>query len=184
MVMSAGRIKGWTRCTTVELWEKWRGQFDSDDEAIATAVWMANRLVKEAAKTTKTKFYSIKDAFIQRYGREGQLAREEVRPCHLCDNSGVWDGATCYRCDGTGIYMTRRLYLHTFEVAGTKYRLHSYVEPKLLLDEMAADEAQYGSKFSEEEWAALGLPMSGLLRILSYVAAAKWKMQLVGGRYM
>jgi hypothetical protein len=184
MVMT-GRIRRWTRCTTAELWQMWREQFESDDEAIATAVWMANRLVKEAAKSTKIKFYSIKDAFIQRYGQAGQLAREEVRPCHACDNSGVlWDGATCYRCDGTGIYMTRRLYLHTFEVAGTKYRLHSYVEPKTLLDEMAADEAQYGSRFSDEEWSALALPMSGLLRILSYVAAAKWKKQLVGGRYM
>lgn len=86
-----GRIAGWTRSDVPTLWQQWSGQFDGDDEAVATAVWMGNRLVKSKAKSSRRTFYSLKDAFIDRYGCEGRRAREETRSCHRCNGTGEDD---------------------------------------------------------------------------------------------
>lgn len=119
------RIPNWTSRTAQELWTLWREQFESDDEAIATAVWMANRMFKPAAKSTKRKFYSIKDAFISRYSIEGRVACEEVKVYPDCNGAGKDEFDNyCERCDGSGIWQTSYLFLHEFYVAGQKYSLH------------------------------------------------------------
>ena len=179
-----GRIAGWTRSDTPTLWLQWRSQFDSDDEAIATAVWMGNRLVKDKAKGTRATFYSLKDAFIDRYGCEGRRAREEVRTCRRCDGSGDDGWGYCDRCEGTGIWSSRWLYLHEFTVAGQRYSLHSYHTPKVLLEGESANLERYGGRFTRTELAALGLPFSGLLKVLGYVAVKRWGMVNMGGRYV
>lgn len=74
-----------------KLWHEWRGQFDTDQEAIATAIWIGNRLVKDRAKTTKRKFYSLKDAWIERHQDdllEGRRVREEGLKCNRCAGTG------------------------------------------------------------------------------------------------
>lgn len=177
------RIRNWTKMRAETLWALWREQFDSDDDAIATAVWVANRLVKDSARSTRATFYSIKDEFIRRYAVAGRRAREEVKQCWGCAGSGIdswWgEGEPCAKCRGTGVYASRWLYLHEFQVAGTRYKFHSYVEPKLLLDgQDEAEVEQYGGRFTEEEKSALALPMTGLLRMLRYVAMTKWRMQV------
>lgn len=179
------RISGWTKLNGEQLWTAWRGQFESDDEAIITAVWMMNRLIKNAARATRRRGYSIKDAAIARYGSEGRRAREEKKVCWGCDGTGEDEyGDCCYRCDGTGVYSSRWLYLHEFTVARQRYSLHSYQTPKVLLEGESGDAERFGGTFSEGELKALALPMSGLMRLLSYVAAAKWGMKLMGGVYV
>lgn len=179
-----GRLVNWTSCTAEELWLRWREQFESDDEAIATAVWMCNRLIKSAARSSRASFYSIKDAFIRRYGGPGKRVREEVKTCWGCGGEKVdeW-GDECARCDGTGVYSSRWLYLYEFEVAGRRYSLHSYVEPELVLEEMGENAEHFGGQFESGELKSLALPMSGLLRLLRYVAAAIWKMNSHDGIY-
>jgi len=181
----AGRITDWTKLTAEQLWAEWQQQFDSDDAAIATAVWMANRLVKDKARSTKQKLYSIKDEFIQLYGNVGKRARKEVQECWNCGGTGDDGDGWCDRCDGTGEYRSRWLYLHTFEVAGQRYSLHSYIAPKILSDDPpdASGEQQFGGHFTVAEQKALALPLSGLLKLLSYVAAARWDMKCYDGVY-
>ena len=41
----------------------------------------------------------------------------------------------------------------------------------------------FGGRFEGAELKSLALPMSGLLKVLRYVAAALWKMQCYDGRY-
>lgn len=177
------RIERWTRLSAGELWLAWRAQFESDDDAIMTAVWIGNRLVKAKALSTRRLFYSIKDAAIVRYGEGGSRAREEKWICYHCVEGIDAYGDPCERCGGSGVFKAKWLYLHEFKVAGQVYRLHSYVEPKVLSDEPSADLESYGGSFSDAEQKALALPLSGLLRLLTYVAAAIWKLQVYNGTY-
>lgn len=114
------RIKNWTKNSSAELWDRWRANFDSDEEAIVTAIWIGNRLVKDKAKSTRRKFYSLKDKWLalnQDNLVEGRIARMETSPCYDCEGSGVgqqddcpvcggcgehWSGDTCWTCDGDG----------------------------------------------------------------------------------
>lgn len=180
-----GRIPSWYKMSAELLWLAWRDQFGSEDEAIATAVWMANRLAKDKARSSKKTFYSIKDAFIERYGSTGKRARREVQKCWGCEEGVTEWGEVCERCDGTGEYRARWLYVHEFIVAGQRYSLHSYAEPKILLDEPAGggETETFGSRFTENELRALALPFSGLLKMLTYVAAVLWGMQRDNGAY-
>ena len=85
------RIKGWTRLSSKELWYAWRAQFESDDEAIAVAIWTGNRLVKDRAKSTRRKFYSLKDAWIKRNQTNlmtGMRVRKEYLACRKCVGVG------------------------------------------------------------------------------------------------
>lgn len=213
------RIKNWTKNNASELWGQWLAMFNDEEEAIITAIWIANRLVKDKAKSTKRKFYSIKDAWIKKHQNDltsGRIAREESLPCRLCEGTGTlefnltcshcygsgehegyYENDTCHTCDGegyfpagdcpkcqgTGKYKTWNLYEHRFDLNGNPYCFHSYAEPDKLDDEPGADCEEYGGRFGEEELNEMALPMSGLLKLLTYIAAAKWKLQLYDGRY-
>lgn len=183
-----GRIGRWTTCSAQELWTRWRALFEADDDAIMTAIWMGNRLVKSHVKPTRRKFYSIKDAAIKRYGTgEAQRVREEKSECWACQGMGI-DPYTpdepCERCGGTGSHRSWWLYVYAFTVAGQRYCFHSYVEPATLLDGEGGNAEQFGSRFTDQELADLALPMTGLLKLLSYVAAGLWGMQMDNGRYV
>ena len=135
------------------------------------AIWCANRLVKRSrSRHTRRVFYGIKDRFIRRYGREGvgQRVRHEVSECWGCDGEG------CSRCDGTGIYSERWLYVHRFYVAGQRYCFHSYQEPAYL-EAGIVDGEVFGSSFTETELADLALPLSALVRMLRYVDKVVWR---------
>lgn len=182
------RIANWTKLKAADLWRSWSAQFDNETEAIATAIFIANRLVKDKAPSTKRRFYSLKDEFIKRNQHSltmGQAVRDEVRECWDCDGTGddwCWDGP-CEKCGGTGIYSKRTLYLHKFIIGGQAYSFHSYQEPISLSEEKGEDLESYGGKFSESELADLALPMSGLLRMLAYIAVTRWHMKFVKDRY-
>ncbi len=78
------RMKNWTKLTNEELWVQWRAMFNNDEEAIVTAIWISNRLVKDKEKSTRKKFYSLKDEWIaQHQGRLiiGKVVRDESRTC-------------------------------------------------------------------------------------------------------
>lgn len=180
-----GRIQGWAKYTAPELWEAWRRGFESDDAAIMSAVWALNRLIKTAARSTRIKGYSLKDEAIRRYGEVGMRVREEKKLCWGCDGSGMDEyGDVCERCDGSGVYASRWLYLHIFTVAGQRYSLHSYQVPRTLLDETGEDKESFGGSFSTAEKKALALPMSGLLKMLGYVAVTQWGLVYTGARYV
>jgi len=183
------RIKGWTTRTDEDLFHQFVRNFINEEEAIAHAIWMGNRLVKERAKSTKKKFYSLKDEWLNRHEDcliEGRIAREEGKTCWDCGGTGTIDEDNqCSSCQGTGKYRTWNLYEHRLEVAGQRYTFHSYVRPKHLSDEPGADCEEYGGRFSEEELGELALPMSGILKILGYVAKVYWGLQFstYSGRY-
>lgn len=88
----------------------------------------------------------------------------------------------CDRCDGTGIWSSRWLFLHEFEVAGQRYSLHSYHTPKLLLEGESANLERYGGRFTRAELDKLALPFSGLLKVLTYVAINRWGLRWNGER--
>lgn len=178
-----GRIKLWSKLSAQELWLLWCYQFETEDEALVTAIWIANRLIKTCSRNSRTRFYSIKDEFIRRHSEEGQQTRLEKTECRECEGKGDDGSGWCERCDGSGIWRERWLYLHTMTVAGRRYAFHSYQEPKLLLDGTSGDDERFGGLFSEEELNDLALPVSGLLKMLSYVAAAIWKLRYLNRRY-
>jgi hypothetical protein len=189
------RIKSWTKLEPHELWRKWRELFTSYDEAIAHAMWVANRLVKERAHSTRNAFYQLKDEFLRQYGHclvDGRRVRVETRYCYACHGEGVEhyeeqrirgfkypanesdNTYPCLRCGGTGFISRRTLYVHNLILAGQRYSFHSYVEPPLLSNELGEDKETYGGRFSDEELAKLALPISGLGRVIGYVAVEHW----------
>lgn len=165
------RIKGWSTLSTPELWRVWCVEFASQADAEATAVWIANRLVKDMARSTRRRFYEVKEIFLRRYSSsliEGRIARVERKDCWSCDGDG------CERCDGTGIYSERTLYAHYLYIEGTRYSFHSYERPRLLSMVPGEDKETYGGKFTDEEIKALKLPCSALVKMLRYAAFAVW----------
>lgn len=172
------RIYGWTGKSAEELWLAWLGQFASQEEAIARAMWITNRLIKgSGCRYTAIKFYSIKDHYLSLQESVGQRVRLEEKICFRCNGGG------CERCGYEGVYQSRWLYTHEFFIAGQRYSFHSHVCPKVLLDEMA-ENVQFGTKFSDEEIGQLALPMTGMVKVLCYVAAVVWGLDWNGRRYV
>ena len=159
--------------TSAELWAAWRESFRSNAEAHVTAIWIANRLVKNHYRSTRRVFYECKDSFIRTHQHcliEGKRVRVEQRFCRACGGTG--DDGNCFRCDGTGIWSERTLYCHYFIIAGRRYSFHSYEKPARVSIEPGEDLESYGGRFTEEEMKEFPLPMSGLLRMLRWVTAA------------
>lgn len=162
------RIRHWTKLSSSALWQVWLNSFDTVAEAEATAIFIANRLVKDRARSTRRSFYEVKDMFMRAYQPclvDGQIAREEELECY-CDGTMEW----CRKCLGTGIYRTRTLYLHRFMIEGKPYSFHSYQKPTLLSSIPGEDKETYGGRFTEAELAELALPVSGLIRMLRFHA--------------
>lgn len=171
------RLKNWTKLSAQQLWAGWRADFVSDDDAVAHAIWCANRLCKNKGRYGKLRFYSIKNEFIRRFADEGNAVRQEVLYCYRCDGVDTSrDEEPCRRCGGSGIYKSRWLYVYNFDVAGQSYSFHSYIEPIKLGRIASTNSNESGGKFTEEEIKAMRLPWSGLLKMLGYVAAAIWEM--------
>jgi hypothetical protein len=167
------RIKNWTKLPSPDLWLAWKALFRDESEAEATAIWIANRLVKNRSRSVRRRFYEVKDGFISAYQNcltEGRCTRVERRDCRDCGGSGDDD---CERCDGTGIYSERTLYLHEFSISGRRYSFHSYETPARVSETPGEDKEEYGGRFSEAEQKEFGLPFSGLLRMLRWVFMAR-----------
>lgn len=142
-----------SQVTVEQLLEKWRQRHGSDEIVLAEAIRFANRLQKVKKHGD---FYPLKDLWIKRHQRnlvEGRISRIETKVCWNCD------GAGCWRCDD-GIYSSRTLYEHVFEIRGRTYTFHSYVRPTQVSEAPGADLANYGRPFTPDE---LPLPPQSLL---------------------
>lgn len=176
------RIQQWSKMSSVELWHAWRALHTSDELATAAAVFTGNRLVKiNSCRNTRRRFYEVKDYWIrdhQEHLTRGRIARVETRKCWTCDGSGMaydycFSGEDqCERCEGTGIYSERNLYLHEFLIEAMPFKFHSYTQPARLDEERAEDCENYGTPFTEDEEKQLPLPLSGVLQMLRYVTFA------------
>lgn len=157
-------LRRWSYLLQVDMWKAWRSFFSCDDSATAVLVWLANKRAKAAPDEARALFYSVKDAFIRRYGTQGRKAWREGRN-H--DSYAVW------------------IYEHEMWVAGSYYRFHSTVAPKVEVEKGGASGAfETGIFLDDGLAAALTLPMSGYLKLLCYVAAAKWGMVREGGVFV
>jgi hypothetical protein len=145
-----------TRLTVARLKEKLLAKHRRDDLVLAHAIRIANRLQKVVRHPD---LYSLKDQWIeanQDHLIEGRIARVETRTCWGCHGAGTvsdyWDDEEeCGRCDGTGIYSSRTLYEHHFEIVGQRFVFHSYVEPKVVSEERGEDADRYGRPFTADE---------------------------------
>ena len=154
-------LRRWTYLLNADLWTAWRSFFSCDDGATAVLVWLANQRAKAAPDEARALYYSMKDGFIRRYSTQGRKAWREGRKN---DSYTVW------------------IYEHEMWVAGSYYRMHSTVAPKVLLDKNGAGHTYEAGVFlGDDLLAALTLPMSGYLKLLSYIATSKWGMVRGGG---
>lgn len=142
-----------SRMTVEHLKAQWLAKYGDEQLVLAHAIRFANRLQK--VKKNRS-FYDLKDRWIKAHQEqltEGRIARVETRTCWGCDGSGNDDlfDSECYRCDGTGVYSSRTLYEHCFEIAGQRFVFHSYVRPKAVSEERAEDMKNYGRPFTADE---------------------------------
>lgn len=162
-------IPGWTTKHAGEVWREWRRRFDTGPQAAAHAICAAGRLVVGKSPYTQKKFNAIRDEFIRRNRGNlvtGWIAQSEHRPCWRCNRTGRIKGQTCFRCGGDGEY-DRVLYGHRFRLSGRDYDIFSHIRPGVV-GEKPAEPAECESDAS----------VSALLKLLSYVAAAIWKLNL------
>lgn len=172
------RIQGWTTMSAEELWRCWAGQFASQEEAIASAIWVGNRLAKSSKNPDAIrKFYSIKEHWLTTIQDSvGRRVRLEQKICFRCDGNG------CERCGYSGIFEERWLYEHEFAIGDQFYQFHGYTPPKSILPEMG--QVAFGAKFGDEDIKELALPFSGLVRMLGYVAVVVMGLTFNGRRYV
>lgn len=160
---TASRKAAWD---SARLWEFWRGEFRTDLLALATAVRVANRLVKFAPFAShKAGLYSAKDRFIRYatpYLRDCRVSRLETSDCWSCDGEG------CFRCEGSGVYSERTLYEYLFLIDGEEFCVHSYVLPPAasLSAEPGADLPHYGRRFTPAALARVKLRVPEFVRLI------------------
>ena len=104
----SGRLKGWTKLKAEELWKVFSSVFPSEEEAVAAAIFAANRLIKKSnSKSTRKIFYSIKDLFLEKIAAKqgtftfGNKVRDEYTICRKCGGKGR-GLFYCDECKGTG----------------------------------------------------------------------------------
>lgn len=158
----------------VRLWQFWRGGFQCDLVALATAVRFANRLIKLTPFVGhKRPVYEVKDRFIRfasSYLRECRVSRIEEKSCWGCGGTGAQGDEECDRCDGGGVYSSRTLYEHLFEIDGDEFNFHSYVAPPShkLSNAAGADLRSYGRRFTPAELPRVRLRVPEFVALIGY----------------
>ena len=153
-----------SRITAEQLTEQWRKKYGSEEIVLVEAIRFANRLQKVKKHP---EFYAMKDTWIRQNQHQlvdGRVARVQNKMCWDCNGNGNVCGDTCGHCRGTGIYSSRTLYEHNFEIGGRKYCFHSYVRPEHLSEEPGADLLHYGHPFTPGE-----LPMPPQSVLVSFI---------------
>lgn len=83
-------------------------------------------------------FYPLKNKLIRKYGKyDGYDVQRINKTCWHCGGSGIDpydEDDSCHKCDGTGIYDTKIVYLERYLIKGDNYVYHSprdnWVTPK------------------------------------------------------
>lgn len=136
------------RVSESTLLSRWRKKYGSDAVVLAQAVRFGNRLQKVKKLPS---FYTLKDEWI-RANQCNLISGRETRTCWDCDGTGKrYYGDDCWKCDGTGIYSSRTLYEHRFDIEGTTFTFHSYVKPKTVAEEQAENRRVFGRPFKKDE---------------------------------
>lgn len=144
-----------SRITVERLEAEWLQKYGDEKLALAQAVRIANRLQKVRRHPD---FYDLKDRWIESHQDHltlGRITRIENQCCWGCMGTGTSNGRCeedeCERCDGTGIYSSRTLYEHQFEIAGQRFVFHSRICPESLSNEPATNSQQFGRPFTSNE---------------------------------
>lgn len=175
-----GHWPRWYRLDTVGLYKLWLGQYPSEGVAIAHAIWFGNITTRDKAQSTRFKYESIRDRWVKDYTQGGRSLGLEPVPCYLCRGTGWTFGdnrkpVQCAVCD-KGVYEHRLLYMHLCVVEGYSMYIKSYTKPQR-------------EERGLPEWEGFDvdgpsiLPMTALMRMLSYVAVVKLDMLFIKGRY-
>ena len=166
------------------IWSAWRPAYHSDADAIAHAVWLGNLLCKSRDYISRRIFYSIKDELIRRHATAGYPVRQEIQYCYTCGGLDTQaDPEPCPTCRGSGVYRYRWLYAYKFQIEGQAYAYHSYRDPGTLINRDPTLALEPGGRFDQSDPA--GIPWTGLLRLLCWIAENVWDMiQIPGGAYL
>lgn len=173
----------WYRKRSMELWQMWLEDYGGDEDlALAHAIWHLSLQIRGKKRSSQLKYLSFKDYFVKHYRETGvgKWVGLSKAICWNCEGSGIEPGhvrKTCEKCGGSKEYKTYPVYIHRLNISGKEMILQSRVEP--------IHEGEAGEK---EEWFEADkpplLPFGGILRVMSYVAVAKWGLLFVSGRYM
>jgi len=117
------------------------------DDLLLSGVIAAVELNRAARGGDGNTFYQRKNVLVQWLYEHGYCRSVELhhqhkpaKMCHSCDGDGYrWNGAECYKCDGTGIYLaslTIDLFCFYFEVLGYEFSFH---QPEEYVGDWLAD---------------------------------------------
>ena len=175
-----GYIFGWYRLAAKPLYDMWVSLYASEEEAIGHMIWFTNIMTRGKAYSSRTKYESVRDEWIVGRSNGGKFVKLYPIQCFKCKGRGFTisnkrKAVKCPYCD-QGVRVMKPLYLHQVLVAGREMLISSFVKP-----EVARPLPDY------EGFDVLGpsrLPMSALLRILSYYAVALLDMYFYRGEYV
>jgi len=91
------RIKNWSNMSSETLFGAWCSQFTEEEDAVAHAIWVANRLAKGKAATSRKVFYSLKDHWLSIHQDclvDGRISRTETAECWKCCGTGRVSAST------------------------------------------------------------------------------------------
>jgi len=174
-----GHLKAWPTYPTLQLWEMWQTQYPDKVSAIAHAIWFVSIDNRYRGIWNPLKFYSIKREFCRRYSVRGVAVKQQDLPCLSCKGSGIEPGRKfkkCIACKGVGIRRSFWIYAHQIPVGDQTLILHAEALPPLIVE---------GQPLSEwfDPIQPSFLPYTGLIRLLSVVAAVEFEMKFFNGCY-
>lgn len=184
-----GYVFAWYRLSAKPLYELWVSLYPSQEEAIAHMLWFANVLTRDKAYSSRMKYESVRDEWLQTRSVGGKFLHLNPISCYKCKGKGFaleiretgrskkkkLTKIDCTQCDN-GVHGMQSIYLHKVQVGRLDMLVQSSVKPTLILHDLPDYEDFDISNPSR-------LPMSALLRILSYHAVGELGMYWSKGRY-
>jgi len=175
-----GYIFGWYRLAAKPLYDMWVSLYDNEEQAIAHMIWFTNITTRGRAYSSRTKFESVRDEWIIDRSRGGKFVKLYPIQCFKCKGKGFTisdkrKAVKCPYCD-QGVRVMKPLYLHRVLVGDREMLISSFVKPTVAL-----------ALPDYEGFDVIGpsrLPMSALLRMLSYYAVGILDMYFYRGEYV
>lgn len=174
-----GYIYGWYRFAAKPLYEAWVSLYADEEEAIAHMIWFANIMTRSRAYSSRTKFESIRDVWVISRSQGGRFVKLDPIRCYRCGGKGFTisdkrKAVKCPHCE-QGTRGMRSVYLHQVFVGGNIMLIYSFVKPTVEVDVPNYEGFDVSGPSR--------LPMSALLRILSYYAVAYLNLYFYKGEY-